>query len=100
MSARRLPLAIALLFMPDSRARSRRAVMRVATLQERSGFARLPAPTRRRLLRDMPAAQRTWVAIGVALYGLARTRPFVLPLFGFALLYFASRAVALVLHAL
>lgn len=76
------------------------AIMRVATIQERSGFAPLPLVRRKRLLRGMSGAQKAWVSIGISLYGIARNRPLVLPLFSIALIYFATRAISLIASAI
>lgn len=100
MNPKRLPLAIAFLLTPDGRPRTRMAIMRAAVLQERSGFAPIPLVRRKRLLRGMGGGQRVWVSVGVSLYGIARNRPFVLPLFAVALMYFAYRAAALVASAI
>lgn len=68
--------------------------MRVAILNERSGFATLSSARRKRLMRGKGKAQKAWVSVGISLYGIARTRPLVLPLFFASLIYLASSAAA------
>lgn len=92
--ARRLPLAISLVLTPDSRRRTRWAIMRAATIIERAGFAGLTPARRKRLFRGMPTAQKTWASVGISLYNIARTRPLVLPMLVLSILYVVTSAIS------
>lgn len=94
MSAKRLPLLLALLLTPDSRPRTRYAVMRAAINNERSGFAALSPARRKRMFRGMSKSQRAWVSVGISVYGIARTKPLLLPLFAVSIVYFVASLIS------
>jgi hypothetical protein len=93
-SAKRLPLIISLMLTPDSRWRTRWAIMRAATISERGGFAALTPVRRKRLFRGMASSQKTWVSVGISLYNIARTRPLVLPTLVLSVLYVITSAIS------
>jgi len=85
----RCALGQSLLLLPDDRPDTRRAVMRGAVWMNRAGCdgigQLLSIQQRRKLLAPFTGGQRWWVAIGLALYGIARRNIFLLPIAGVAL---------------
>jgi hypothetical protein len=75
-SRQRMALKAALLITPDDRAATRSAIVRASVHALRNGGV-LRAPDSKRILRPFKGAQRSWVALGVALYQVFYTRPLV-----------------------